>query len=106
MGLHHLHSRDILHRDLKTLNIFLTKDFVVKIGDLGEATGTINNETDGGMPFLILFFIQLSELHIIFHLSYAMGVSTLINAIYGHLDASYMRYAHSQNLLKLMTMKN
>ena len=53
MGLHHLHSRDILHRDLKTLNIFLTKDFVVKIGDLGEATGTINNETDGGKPFLI-----------------------------------------------------
>jgi serine/threonine protein kinase len=32
-----LHSKDVLHRDLKTLNIFLCKDNVVKIGDLGVA---------------------------------------------------------------------
>ena len=30
----------------------MTKDFVVKIGDLGEATGTINNEPEEFAPFL------------------------------------------------------
>lgn len=37
IGLYHLHSNNILHRDLKTLNIFLTKENKIKIGDLGVA---------------------------------------------------------------------
>lgn len=37
VGLYHMHSEKILHRDLKTLNIFLTKDNKIKIGDLGVA---------------------------------------------------------------------
>lgn len=37
IGLYHMHSEKILHRDLKTLNIFLTKDNKIKIGDLGVA---------------------------------------------------------------------
>ena len=37
IGVFHLHSKNILHRDLKTMNIFLTKDNKVKIGDLGLA---------------------------------------------------------------------
>lgn len=37
IGLAYLHKRKILHRDLKALNIFLTKDLEVKIGDLGVA---------------------------------------------------------------------
>lgn len=32
-----MHSKDIIHRDLKTLNIFMTKNNVAKIGDLGCA---------------------------------------------------------------------
>ncbi len=42
MGLNYLHGRNILHRDLKTANVFLSKPqsgphFVVKLGDLGVA---------------------------------------------------------------------
>ena len=37
IGLAYLHSKRILHRDLKTLNIFLTNNLQVKIGDLGVA---------------------------------------------------------------------
>ena len=36
MALHHVHSKKILHRDLKTQNIFITKN-LVKLGDFGIA---------------------------------------------------------------------
>ncbi len=37
IGLSYLHNKKILHRDLKTKNIFLTKNLNIKIGDLGIA---------------------------------------------------------------------
>ena len=37
LGLHYLHSFHILHRDIKTINMFLGKDDKIKIGDLGVA---------------------------------------------------------------------
>ena len=37
IGMAYLHSKRILHRDLKSLNIFLTNHLQVKIGDLGVA---------------------------------------------------------------------
>lgn len=33
----YMHEKSILHRDLKTQNIFLTKNEIVKVGDLGIA---------------------------------------------------------------------
>ena len=37
LGLAYIHSKKILHRDLKPMNIFLTKKNEIKIGDLGVA---------------------------------------------------------------------
>ncbi len=37
LGLAYIHSKNILHRDLKPLNIFLTSGNEIKIGDLGVA---------------------------------------------------------------------
>ena len=36
-GLQFMHSKDIIHRDLSSNNILLTKDYVAKIGDLAVA---------------------------------------------------------------------
>ncbi len=32
-----MHSKKILHRDIKTLNVFLDDDLNVKLGDMGVA---------------------------------------------------------------------
>jgi len=37
LGVHFLHNKGFLHRDLKALNIFMTKQEEAKIGDLGLA---------------------------------------------------------------------
>ena len=38
IGLNYLHSKKIIHRDIKLLNLFMTKDNKIKIGDMGMST--------------------------------------------------------------------
>lgn len=55
LALQYVHDSKVLHRDLKTQNIFLTKNGTVKLGDFGIAcilTNTAENaKTMAGTPF-------------------------------------------------------
>jgi len=46
LGVHYLHSKNIIHRDLKSLNIFLTKDNSAKLGDFGAARRVQDESTE------------------------------------------------------------
>lgn len=57
LALQHIHSRKVLHRDLKPLNIFLTKQGLVKLGDFGIArlmdSSMAEAKTTIGTPFYL-----------------------------------------------------
>lgn len=57
LALKHVHDRKILHRDLKSQNIFLMKDGTIKLGDFGIAkvlNQTMDNaKTMVGTPFYL-----------------------------------------------------
>ena len=57
MALKHVHDRLIMHRDLKTQNLFLNKKNMVKLGDFGTARILSNEESFAmsvvGTPYYI-----------------------------------------------------
>ncbi|XP_064645743.1 uncharacterized protein LOC135499040 [Lineus longissimus] len=56
-AIRHIHEHNILHRDMKTANIFLTKEGVVKVGDFGiskiMSTADKGANTVMGTPYYI-----------------------------------------------------
>ena len=60
LGLSSIHKKKILHRDLKSQNIFLTKKLEVKIGDLGVAKKL--NQTNFAKTFIGTPFYLSPEL--------------------------------------------
>ena len=57
LALNHIHKKKIIHRDLKSGNIFLTKSGLVKLGDFGIAKGFKNTwekaKTKVGTPYYL-----------------------------------------------------
>ena len=57
LALYHLHNKKIIHRDIKTKNVFLTKNEIIKLGDFGISTQLANTwdfaETAKGTLFYI-----------------------------------------------------
>ncbi|TMS39140.1 hypothetical protein L596_005712 [Steinernema carpocapsae] len=67
-GMNYLHSKNIIHRDLKSNNIFLTDDNTVKIGDFGLATvksrwsgATQHNQPTGSVLWMAPEVIRMKD---------------------------------------------
>eukprot|EP00931_Biecheleriopsis_adriatica_P086606 TRINITY_DN61238_c0_g1_i1.p1 TRINITY_DN61238_c0_g1~~TRINITY_DN61238_c0_g1_i1.p1 ORF type:complete len:808 (+),score=175.63 TRINITY_DN61238_c0_g1_i1:111-2534(+) len=80
LALIHIHSRKVMHRDLKPLNIFLTKKGIVKLGDFGISrildSSTAGAQTTIGTPHYLSPEIVNNEAYGIRSDLWSLGVVT------------------------------
>jgi serine/threonine protein kinase len=82
-----MHAHNLLHRDLKTANIFLTKEGLVKIGDFGISK-MLTTRAGGGANTVLgnILIYRLYCIHKCTHsficLSNAKKIYTIIDNIY------------------------
>ena len=84
-GLNYLHKSCIIHRDLKSANIFLTKDGAVKIGDFPIFENLLSGISQlgywGNNEFIILMVIAAALIAFIYRLSFGEFVESFIAGI-------------------------
>eukprot|EP00118_Oscarella_pearsei_P008413 m.43111 g.43111 ORF g.43111 m.43111 type:complete len:451 (+) comp33415_c0_seq5:784-2136(+) len=108
LALQHIHSQKVLHRDLKSQNVFLTKSDVVKVGDFGISKVLDNTldmaQTCVGTPYYLspelcqdLPYNSKSDMWALGCLLYelcelrpAFNASSLVGLIFSIVKGSYM----------------
>lgn len=94
LALHHVHTKKILHRDIKAMNVFLDEKLDCKLGDFGvskildkpqEMTGTIIGYAS--------IFIQLTKIELRFtcHQNYVETQNTTVEVMFGPWVVSCMK---------------
>jgi len=108
MGLQYLHSKQILHRDLKTQNIFLTKANLIKIGDLGIAKVLDTNTMNETLPASTLIgtpYYMSPEIFQNIPYSYKSDMWSFGCCIYELLTLRHAFHAKDMNSLVYAVMK-
>ncbi|KFD65897.1 LOW QUALITY PROTEIN: hypothetical protein M514_03946 [Trichuris suis] len=106
-GMDYLHSKNIIHRDLKSNNIFLTDDWTVKVGDFGLATvktrwsgSQQSNQPTGSILWMAAEVIRMEVTNPYSHQSdvYSYGI------VLFELTSNQLPYAHINNKDQILFM--
>uniref|UniRef100_A0A5S6R0I2 Raf homolog serine/threonine-protein kinase n=1 Tax=Trichuris muris TaxID=70415 RepID=A0A5S6R0I2_TRIMR len=106
-GMDYLHSKNIIHRDLKSNNIFLTDDWTVKVGDFGLATvktrwsgSQQSNQPTGSILWMAAEVIRMEVTNPYSHQSdvYSYGI------VLFELTSNQLPYSHINNKDQILFM--